>query len=317
MKNSIYLKKRVFTASVIVACYNSSFHKIKYTLDSLINQKGIVFEIIIVDDGSVDNYFSEIESYMKEKQFYSYHLVFHKYNEGTVKNIYDGLLKCNGDFIKLISPGDSLIGSFALANWIKALVLSGKSWSFCDVVHYKKTSDGEIQLLTNKCNPQLVSSYLKGNDIDCQWNYLVLDDIALGAAVLCCRTLMLKYFCYIVNRVVYAEDNIYRLMTYNGNIGYYYPHSVLLYEYGEGVSTCNNKKWNERLQKDWETTNEILINEFEVIDKQQEKIVHYLKRKKRSDVLGKVMMFFDKGRFLFKLKNNYFPRMTKKYSRNS
>ena len=47
--------KNLFT--IIVITYNSDFSKIKKTLLSILEQQDVEFEVIIADDGSVNNNF--------------------------------------------------------------------------------------------------------------------------------------------------------------------------------------------------------------------------------------------------------------------
>ena len=51
---------------------------------------------------------------MHEKCFSNYKLISHEHNNDTVLFFLDGLKNCSGRYIKLISPGDELIGNTIL-----------------------------------------------------------------------------------------------------------------------------------------------------------------------------------------------------------
>ena len=75
-------KTELSVVSVIVITYNQDLNKLLKTLDSIIIQEGIPFEVIICDDGSEKTYEKELENYFSLKDFASYRLVFHEKNEG-------------------------------------------------------------------------------------------------------------------------------------------------------------------------------------------------------------------------------------------
>lgn len=230
---------------------------------------------------------------------------------GTVKNFREGLIASSGRFIKGISPGDTIIGNNTLYSWINNMVLSGKGWSFCDVINYVRDVGEQIKTVRKRCNPQDVRPYINKNDERCRWNYIMLDDIATGAAILCVKELYDEYYKYIENRVMYAEDNMFRIMAFDGEVAYYYSYNGVMYEFGDGVSTSNDNKWSVLLRKDWSATDNILINELDIFNDNQLKIKNYLKRQQnRSKYYRKVISCFDKGRVVKIIKYYCFPRLT-------
>ena len=74
----------------------------------MLNQKEVSFEIIICDDGSIENLFLEIEILFRRYLFRNYFLIGHDSNQGAVNNIIDGAKIAKGRYIKMISPGDFL-----------------------------------------------------------------------------------------------------------------------------------------------------------------------------------------------------------------
>lgn len=299
-------KSIIYDVSIVVACYNSDFRKIKATLDSIISQKDLEFEIVIADDGSKENHKDSIKQYFKENSFDRYKIVINPRNLGTVLNCHHGILESQGKFVKAISPGDELCSVNSLKEWIDCLESSNSKWSFCDAVYYCE-DDNKRRYLSVDAHPSNIKPYISNNVQGCRWNYVVLGDIALGAAILCERELMLKYLELIKGKVKYAEDNIWRLMMFDGIVPYYYSQAAVLYEYGTGVSTSGSDIWRERLHNDWVATNEIMFDP-------QRKLDHYqIKMRKsalKNESASRLMKLFISGKLPAKIKRVICPRKT-------
>ncbi|MCR4717941.1 MAG: hypothetical protein K5656_12265, partial [Lachnospiraceae bacterium] len=190
----------------------------------------------------------------------NYKKIAHRDNNGTVYNLYEGLKSSSGRIIKPISPGDALISDSSLYNWAKALVDSNMKWSFSDAVYYSyiEKKENKPNTFSGLAHPRGVKPYLKNSYKICRRNYVVYNDIVLGATTICYRDMLLKYTEIILGKVIYAEDNMYRIMVYDGYVPYYYPSNTIYYEYGTGVSTSNNKLWSNKISSDWEATDCIM-----------------------------------------------------------
>ena len=79
-----------------MATYNPSWDKCVFTLDSILRQKDITFELIVTDDGSKTNQFEKFTDYFESKGFEDYQMACHEVNNGTVKNFYDGIKIAKG-----------------------------------------------------------------------------------------------------------------------------------------------------------------------------------------------------------------------------
>lgn len=284
------INKKLFKyeVSVIVVIYNSNFEKIKKTIISAINQKDIKKEIIIADDGSKNNYEKEIKFLFEENDFVDFKLIFNKTNKGTVANLLGALDKAEGEYTKTLSPGDFLIDERALREWVDYLKKNNYNWSFSEAKYYSNESQKSI--VRAMAHPQVISPYLSGNKKRCRWNYIALKDVALGAATIGDTGIMTRY-CNLIadNGVIYAEDNIWRLMMYDGEVGGYYPYETIQYEYGSGVSTLGNGIWKERLTSDWKNTNDIILLKSKK-DSFQKKMCKAIKNE------STFMVIFIKGR---------------------
>lgn len=309
IKDNIQSVTYKYQISVIVATYNPIFEKLFETLLSIVNQKGIVFEIVVTDDGSKKNYFEEIRAFFNEKDFKNYKLVSNVLNKGTVENMLSGIKMAEGKYVKGISPGDQLYNNCVLKEWIDYMEMNHVAWSFSDAVYYKR-KDNKNCIIRGTAYPTNLNPYLKKNVNKCRWNYVVLGDIALGATMLCERELQLEYIKKIVGKVIYAEDNIWRLMMFDGYIGCYFPKSTILYEYGTGISTTNNSEWEYRLKKDWECATEILLNPKGITDDFQKKMIYACEKKKSYEkifVKGKIESWFMK-KFCKRMTNVNIPQ---------
>lgn len=248
----------VFTeVSVLILTYNSKLDEIMSTLDSVLCQVKSNFEIIIADDGSADNHFSDIEEYFKKNKFVNYKLIGNEKNQGTVLNTLSGVLASTGKYVKDISPGDCLYKQDTLRKWYDYMEAEKLAWSFCDVIYYKMKGNTRYAISVN-AHPNDIGVYMNGSSEDKRWNYFAIGDISVGAAMMTDRELLLKYIQEIAGKVIYAEDNVWRMMMYDGILGGYYQYYGVLYEYGSGISTSGNSKWFERIMNDWKKTNEIL-----------------------------------------------------------
>lgn len=270
-----------YDVTIVICTYNPRWDKLKKTLDACITQKNINFQIVITDDGSPNNLFEQVRIYFQNNQFEDYKLSALEKNKGTVCNVLNGVESSEGEYVKLISPGDYFINENVLFEWMRFMKESACVWSFADAIYYLE--NGEYT--KTKAYPQDVKVYKKGTKEQRVWNYVALSDIALGAAILSKRDTCLKYLRRVVDKVIYAEDNIWRIMMYDGIVGEYYSQNVIFYEWGAGISTSQNDKWSVRLQRDWQTANEIMINEKKRTPYQDEICKEFYAKKNNNKVL--------------------------------
>lgn len=107
MKNTTetYMNKLV---SIISPCYNGEKY-ISRLLDSIIKQTYKKLEIILINDGSVDNTESVIFSYKKRFDEYGYKFIYLKQdNQGQSAAINKGLKVFTGDYIAFVDSDDFL-----------------------------------------------------------------------------------------------------------------------------------------------------------------------------------------------------------------
>lgn len=295
-------KKWKYDVSFLCVSYNSDFETIKTTLASFLCQRGVSFEVVVADDGSKDNHKQEIEDFFRENGFFDYKLILNSQNGGTVKNYISGLEVAEGKYCKGLGPGDYLHDENIIKNWVSFLEKSGAEWSFSDAIYYREGSNERVSV---KANPQDLEPYFSNNNQRKRWNYIVLNDIAVGAAIIGKTDLQKHYSLKIARKgVKYAEDNMWRLMMFEGIVPVYYSKPTIYYEHGGGISTRRETVWEERLSHDWNMTDEIM-KEYNNPDKFQIKMLHNMKI--QHNILGKI---FTKGKIRRKIKNILNLRMT-------
>ena len=155
--------------------------------------------------------------------------------------------------------------------------------------------------------PQNIRPYSLNDKNKCMWNYLAINDIANGAAIIG-KTQVQKIFCGIIKSygIKYCEDMIYRLMTFYGIIGCYFPKSVICYEYGTGISSSRNNIWQKRKNKDLKNLIQIMLDERNNTDLQKQLLKAYIKYCKK----GKIRKIFIKGKLFLGMKRYFRPRLT-------
>ena len=291
--------------SVIVLTYNPSKQKLIATLKSIISQKDIDIQIIVSDDGSKENCFEEARDFFKRNSFIDYKLISCKKNQGTVKNAIRAVNVSNGEYVKLISPGDMFTSNYILRDWINHLLQSKYKWSICEAIYYKN-KNGCILPIKKPTHPMITDVYEKKQERKCRWNYVVLDDVALGAAIVSEKDILIEYLLRIDGKVVYGEDNIYRIMMFDGVCADYFSECAIFYEYGDGVSTSGESVWSESLTKDWNAADSEMLRGLDINDTLQVKMWKILRNNGKGNkfirYLRKVM---EPGRLRIGLLRKY------------
>ena len=91
--------------SVVIPYYNSE-KTILRALNSVINQTYTDYEIILVDDGSKDNSYNVVQTFIYEHKEYNMENIY-QHNAGPSKARNTGINKSNGEYIALLDSDDS------------------------------------------------------------------------------------------------------------------------------------------------------------------------------------------------------------------
>lgn len=294
-----------YDVSAMIASYRPDYKKLIMTVKSMLLQEDVTLQIVVADDGSDEDYFEELESYFSEMDYTDYVLVKNPINQGTVKNCLSGFMKCDGTYVKPISPGDYMVSSTALREWVDFMKENDITVCGSDYICYNNRSDGKMQASIQYLHPHMVG--LSGKAL--RYNYILHDDIFCGVGTLCEKELLLKYVSMLEDKVKYAEDNCYRIMAYCGEKMGYFNRVMVLYEIGTGVSTNKEAKWSALLHKDWVTTDNIMLN-MEIEDKKMIKDFKVLIVAKNAGRQKYLQYLKIRGLVLYKLKTKIRPRLS-------
>ncbi|MGB8454199.1 MAG: glycosyltransferase [Anaerocolumna sp.] len=247
--------------SVILVTYNSTFKSIMMSLESVIYQKNIDFELIITDDASKYDYFKEIDRHLLSKNFFNYKFIKHKENIGTVNNLLNACKMARGYYIKAIGAGDMLynetvlkdIYQFMMSNKVKCL------FGQMDRYYFNKSD-----LVTSDFNcPTILWAYRKQSITrKIVLINMLMDNIwASGASMFFEKSLLVQYLGKIKNNIKYVEDLIQILIYLDGMQMTYYERKVVWYEYGSGIST-SGKKTNRLVKNDIDSFYKYITSEY-------------------------------------------------------
>lgn len=243
--------------SVIVLTYNASLEKTYQTLNSIIKQKGISFEIIVADDGSKNNNFSALKDFFYSLNFNDFKFVENKINQGTVKNVISALKVCSGQYVKAISPGDFLYDENTLRIFGDEIEKTKAEVYFGRAVYYSKNEDKIV--FFKKSNPEFLEVYKRNNTNGIKRNYLIKRDYILGAALIVKTSVFLSYLKKLEGKVIYAEDCSFICMVANDIFPVFIDSFLIWYEFGGGISTSSSNVWTQKIEEDNKETFKYLL----------------------------------------------------------
>lgn len=297
-----------YDVSVVVLTYNAKWEKLRGTLESVLIQKGLEYEIIIADDGSSVRWDREICEFCDRYGFSNLKIVNAPQNGGTVRNLSNGVKESNGDYIKPIAAGDYLYDQYTLVKWFDFMKQNNAKISFGNAVYFFEESN-EIKVLKKVNHPMQLSLYDDNVDSRAFFvNYLIANDTVLGAALMTEQSVMRHYLGEIVGKVKFAEDYMVRLAVFDGVVPMHCPINVIWYEYGIGVSTAASEKWRQILLQDYYATNEIIAKRSKYNNKYAELLSKVLRKKGIKQKIAKAICFPDY--ILARRKNKKHPSFT-------
>jgi len=96
-----------YDASIVLLCYNQENY-ITEALNSILNQQGVLLEIIVSDDGSTDKTYEIVSSLVANyKGLHHVRCIRHSKNLGFVKNFCETIKKCSSEYI-IYAAGDDI-----------------------------------------------------------------------------------------------------------------------------------------------------------------------------------------------------------------
>ena len=247
-----------YKVSVILLTYNPDFQNLKNTINSIIKQENISVELIIADDGSEYFPYKEIENYLNKRRFQDYIIVNNSVNQGTVKNYLSGIMRASGKYIKAISPGDFLYDTDCLRKMIDYMERYAYRLCFGKAIYYCK-EENRYSFISCQ-NPVDLKVYQNRNERKILKNYFVYQDYALGANFIVEKGLLKNSLEKIEKVVKYAEDTSVLYMLANGEKIGFYDDYIVWYEYGTGISSNANDKWNRILYNENQAVYEMVMD---------------------------------------------------------
>lgn len=220
--------------SVIVVCYNSEYDKLIKTINSIINQKNVNYEIIIADDGSRVQYKEELLKYFHSVKFDKVKYCFSEKNVGTVKNILSALYLSSGKYVKTISPGDYLYDEHALENYLEVFTEKDADVVFGRAQYFSPS--GELLKGAAPANNLVYRNHGIKKSI------LLYGDFILGASIASKTDVEIYYLEKVKDKIKYLEDIPLTVFGLLDGIKIKATNKKLIwYEHGEGISTDKNR----------------------------------------------------------------------------
>ena len=238
-------------ASVIVVTYNSDARKTLCTLNSILMQTDVIFNIVIADDGSEENNFEAIKQFFASRNFDNYTLVANGKNQGTVKNLISAMPHVNAPYVKTISPADYLYEPQTLRKSLDFMHAHKKcDLMFGQTVYY--SHEDFFVINENGRNPEQPEIYDPSKYIAKKAINHIIDgrDFILGAAMFYKTSTLDSCLNLLKDRIILCEDTSQQIIALQGGVINKIDDYVVWYEYGTGISTPNADPKENKLTAD-------------------------------------------------------------------
>jgi len=150
--------------SVIIPAYNAS-KTIYKTLDSLLEQTRSDFEVLIIDDGSVDNTYEVCTAYTKERNF----RVLKQENKGVSAARNLGINNAKGDYL-LFMDADDFISKSAINEIYKYLEKNNSDIVFFNYYIKNKNVEIPVSYSGELVKDKIITNIMKGDVRGFVWN---------------------------------------------------------------------------------------------------------------------------------------------------
>ena len=244
--------------TVLLAQYNPDYKKLIGTINSVLIQKNVRYEIIICDDGSKENYFKQVEDYFGKKEFTEYKLVTLEKNQGTVKNLINGINAAKGQYVKLISPGDFLYDENTLSEIVRFMKKNNAKIAYGNVVRFENKESTIITHTESLPRNNKIYHKKKYPFRKILKNMLLYWDWIIGASLIYERLQFVQLMGEIDGKVKYVEDLITFTAIADEIKIFHLNRFVVWYEWGSGVSTSGNHFWAEQIARDKDAVYKLL-----------------------------------------------------------
>jgi glycosyltransferase involved in cell wall biosynthesis len=234
--------------SVVVLLYNSQKEQLCRTLDSILCQRDVDWELILADDASENNCLKEAQEYLQQKGYTSYKTKSHKKNVGTVQNLYDAMEEIEGKYVKCIGAGDFLLEDTTLKKVFDYMEKTSATMCFGKMQAYREVGK-KIDLCTLLC-PADVEAFEKEQISRIKKNIIQNHGWIVGASMFYLGEKFKKYLKVIIGTVRFCEDLLQVILLMEGEKICYLKEGVIYYELGSGISTAGGINNSARMKQD-------------------------------------------------------------------
>ncbi len=249
------MRNVVIDFSVVILLYNGEEIAMKHTVDSVLNQKGCTYEIILADDCSTNSCLQETKAYLEEKGCCQYKVVAHPKNVGTVRNISDALQQAKGQYVKCIGVGDMLYDEHTLSDIAAYMKQSDCAMCFGKTVSFYWEEE-QMRKVLIPC-PADIKAFRDKKTDRINRNIIQNHGWIIGVSMYYNTAKYIQYLEEILDVVRYCEDLLQVILLLHGEEIGYYPYPVVYYEVGSGISTNAGNGNSGRMLQDhntfWET----------------------------------------------------------------
>lgn len=247
--------------SIIVPIYNTSLY-LNRCLDAIINQSYKNLEVILVDDGSVDNSSLICMEYVRKDSRVKY---FKKKNGGAASARNFGIKKATGKYIGFVDSDDVIHVDMFLTLY-NNIIHNNADLSICEVVRFidypSFTTDNKVEVYSKN---EALKILLEDKKI-CSYSVNKL-----------CKLELIKDIKYPIGKLQEDVGTVYKFITRSNKIVYSYSKLYGYFTRSDSVTNTLNTKF--------------IYDYFEMVEKRYNDlldlgITDYLKLNKANVILG-------------------------------
>lgn len=221
--------------SVHVLIYNGSWERVRATLNSVIMQKGIDFEVIVMDDCSKVNHSDKIKDFFSRHNFTNYRLINHEKNLGTVKTCLEAAELSRAEYTRGLGQGDMFFDEYALRDCYNDMIKNNSELQVSKIVLFDALSR-PVKLIKLNRRPQNIEAY--NNPDSLRESYLLNNDLVPGIVALYERKLFIDYLTEGATAGINVrEDLLISAMVFDKKRVSFFDRNSVYYEFGAGFST--------------------------------------------------------------------------------
>lgn len=246
--------------SVMILCYNPEKDALRKTIDSVLVQKGVGWELILADDCSGNGCLEFAKEYLEGRGHPDYKVMAHEKNVGTVQNIYDAIQLAEGRYIKCIGAGDLLLEDTTLKKVYDYMQETSCTMCFGKMQAYRMNRE-DVEKVDYFWPPD-IGAFIGRRQKRIERNVVRNHGWIPGASMFYDTAKFKKGLEEITGTVKYCEDLLQVLLLVHQERIAYFPCGTVYYEMGSGISTNNNGGNSGRMQNDHKNFWEYAVRKY-------------------------------------------------------